>query len=166
MLLYWTLNVPQDVGECNSRYLKKELCVHLNKHSPFSQIYFQLRKTCLWFLFTDRLCLIFMLETHSSTPLRLIPTAGSNPLTSQYRWSCYSHIAKVHLNFIFPYPSWSSEQLLSKRVFKDFFVLLLLPRVGITMWFSDTHFRQRPVFERCQSRTDQFHSHTKQLTKL
>jgi len=34
-------------------------------------------------------------------------------------------------------------------------VLLLLPRVGIAMWFSDTHFRQRPVFEPCQSITDQ-----------
>ena len=92
--------VPRDVGKYNSKYPKKEFRVHLNKHSQYSQIYFQLRKTCLWFLFTDRLrcCLIFMLETHSSTPLRLMPTTGSNPLTSQYRRRCYSHIAKVYLN--------------------------------------------------------------------
>ena len=35
MLLYWTLNVPQDVGKCNSSYPKKEFCVHLNKLSPY-----------------------------------------------------------------------------------------------------------------------------------
>jgi len=45
-------------------------------------------------------------------------------------------------------------------------MLLLLPRVGIAMWFSDEHFRQSPVFERCQSIVDQVSLPHKTADKL